>query len=282
MEVDGEEFKYLEGGQGETIVFIHGLLGSKTQWRSIMQAYTGKYRVIAFDIPGLCQHNGFNRKKHSLGNLSGWLEQVISQLRVDRVHLVCHSMGCALGAHFAATHPHRVNSLAFLAFPNLFGDRGETYRVMIREFNRAITDNDMEVVANYYRNSYAKPPTVPGIVMRYNLREIRKQGPRLMTCFREVFDSSLLLLVMLKQIEAPCLIINGDQDYICELTDKHFWEASVAFHRFVILPECGHMIPLEKPDDVIYEHTRFLERMNQFRPPNRPVQSKSGNSTLVD
>jgi len=274
MEVDGEDVRYLDGGQGETIIFIHGLLGSKTQWRSMMQAYTRRYRVVALDLPGLGHHHAFASKRHSLNNLSTWLDKIITRLRVERVHLVCHSMGCSLGAYYAATYPERVASTCFLAFPNIFGDRGETFRVMVREFHRAIESDNLDAVVNYYRKSYANSPNVPNIVMRYHLREIRKQRERILKSFREVFDSSVVLMVLLRQIQIPCLIINGDQDYICELTDSSFWEMNVGEHTFVTLRNCGHMVPLEKPDEVIFEHRMFLKHLQKIKP--KPCRAQPG------
>jgi len=74
LPVNDQEWRYLEGGEGETIVFLHGLAGSKVVWRSFMQSYVGRYRVIAVDIPGLCMEQRLNNRKHTFRELANWLE----------------------------------------------------------------------------------------------------------------------------------------------------------------------------------------------------------------
>ena len=263
VEIEGEEFRYLEGGEGETIVFLHGILGSKTQWRSLMQSYTQDYRVLAIDIPGLCLHQTFAQKKHTLRQLSIWLEKVLDRLRTDRVHLVCHSMGCALGSYFAATRPDKVQSLTMMAFPDVFSNRGDTLRELMAEINQMMTGTDVEPLADYYRRGFAKPPNIPNIVLRYNLREVCKYRERVLRAIDEFAESSPLLMAQMRRLRLPCLVINGDQDNICPIFEEEFWQMTVPNLEYVVLSECGHIIQLEKPDEVIYEHRRFLERLGK-------------------
>jgi len=108
VEVDKQEWKYLEGGKGETIVFLHGGVGSKTQWRSLMQEYLPDHRVIAIDVPGLYVNQAFRFKKHSFRQYGVWLSKVLGQLRLTRVHL----MGISLGST-----PIRSNRSRYWAFP---------------------------------------------------------------------------------------------------------------------------------------------------------------------
>ena len=270
VEIEGEEFKYLEGGDGDTIIFLHGILGSKTQWRSLMQTYTQDYRVVALDIPGLCLHQAFAQKKHSLRQLSIWLESVVDRLRSDRVHLVCHSMGCALGSYFAATRPGMVSSLTLMAFPDVFSNRGETLQGLVNEINAMMTGSDVKPLADYYRRAFANPPNIPNIVLRYNLREVNRFRGRVLQAVDEFAQSSPLLMAQMRQLRMPCLVINGDQDNICPVFDETFWRMNVPDLEFVELQDCGHVIHLEKPDEVIFEHRRFLERVDKLLRPEPP------------
>ncbi|RLU01587.1 alpha/beta fold hydrolase [Ketobacter sp.] len=263
MDIEGEEFKYLEGGEGETLIFLHGILGSKTQWRSLMQAYTSHYRVVAVDIPGLCLHQTFAQKKHTLRQLSIWLDRVVDRLRCERVHLVCHSMGCALGTYFAATRPERVDSIALMSFPNLFSNRGELLMSKVEEVSDMLNGTDVEPLADYYRRAFAKPPSIPKIVLRYNLREVCKYRESMLQAMREFSESSPLLLAQIRHLKAPCLIIQGDQDGMSPVFDDEFWRVNVPHHESMKLTECGHMVLLEKPDEIIFEHRRFLERVSK-------------------
>jgi pimeloyl-ACP methyl ester carboxylesterase len=55
INVEGDQCRYLEGGRNNSdcIVFLHGLLGTKSQWRGLMKEFSTTHRVITLDIPGL-------------------------------------------------------------------------------------------------------------------------------------------------------------------------------------------------------------------------------------
>lgn len=269
MDIEGEEFKYLEGGEGDTILFLHGITGSKTQWRSLMQAYTNAYHVVALDVPGLCLHQSFAQKKHTLRQLTLWLERVVNRLRVGRVHLVCHSLGCAIGAYFAATRPEMVKSATFMAFPDVFNHQGKVLRTLLDEVDQMLVGNDIKILKEYYSRSFFSPPNIPNIVLRYNLRELNQYRQQILQAMHEFADSSPLLMAQLRKVKAPCLMINGDADNVSPLFAKPFWELNLPSHTYLELFECGHLVHLEKPDEVIYEHRRFLEREGKavYQPP---------------
>lgn len=269
IDIEGEEFKYLEGGEGETILFLHGITGSKTQWRSLMQAYTNDYHVVALDVPGLCLHQSFAQKKHTLRQLTLWLERVVNRLRVGRVHLVCHSLGCAIGAYFAATRPEMVKSATFMAFPDVFNHQGKVLRTLLDEVDQMLVGNDIKPLKEFYSRSFFSPPNIPNIVLRYNLRELNQYRQQILQAMHEFADSSPLLMAQLRKLKAPCLMINGDVDNVSPLFGKSFWELNLPSHTYLELFECGHLVHLEKPDEVIYEHRRFLERVGKavYQPP---------------
>lgn len=50
--MDGRRWAYLEGGQGEVILFLHGYGMEKDGWDLFLKHWTGSHRVIAPDLPG--------------------------------------------------------------------------------------------------------------------------------------------------------------------------------------------------------------------------------------
>lgn len=248
MEIDGEEFKYLEGGKGETVLFLHGMMGSKTQWRSMMRAYSERYRVISIDVPGLCLHSGFNQKKYSLRQLALWLDQVLASMRLSRVHLVCHALGCAVGAYFSATRPSQVQSAVFISFPDIFRNKGEVFSLYLNEMNDILQSDSLLPLQNYYKRSFTSPPSIPGVVLRYNLREVKKFRQRLIGAMSDLATSSPLLMAQMRQIKASVVVINGEEDQVAPLLKQAYWQQTLPQAEYLELPECGHMLHMEKAD----------------------------------
>ncbi len=276
LDLDGEEFKYLEAGSGETVVFLHGSMGSKTQWRSLMQAYSGDYHVVALDIPGLYMHQNFSGRPHTLRQLTAWLEQVLDRLRLPRVHLVCHSLGAAVGAYFAATRPGRVSSLLLMSFPDIFARQGEPMRQLVSAINLMLETNDVDALAGYYRSAFADPPAVPRIVLRYTLREAQKKREPALQAMCEFAASSPLLMAQLPQIEVPVLVVDGECDHISPLYPESFYRRNLPQCEYHLLPQCGHMVHLERAEELMGLHRGFLLRLDRRREHSAEPQCRLG------
>ncbi|MCP4823046.1 MAG: alpha/beta fold hydrolase, partial [Shimia sp.] len=52
ISTDVGDIHYLEGGQGETVLLVHGIYARKEHWVEVARALTKDYRVIAVDLPG--------------------------------------------------------------------------------------------------------------------------------------------------------------------------------------------------------------------------------------
>jgi pimeloyl-ACP methyl ester carboxylesterase len=97
---DGLPLVYDSKGSGDTtLVFLHGWCGSRHWWKSQMDAFSGDYRVVAYDQAGHGD-SGKDRKEWTGAALAADVEAVVKGLGLKRVILVGHSMGgpIALGA----------------------------------------------------------------------------------------------------------------------------------------------------------------------------------------
>ncbi|HLQ23771.1 MAG TPA: alpha/beta fold hydrolase, partial [Gemmatimonadales bacterium] len=112
--VDGSRIRYVEGGAGPAVVFIHGFGASLYTWRRTLPAVAAAgFRAIAFDNRGF----GFSDKPaHGYANADytrlvlGFLDS----LHVSEAVLVGHSMGAAIAAAIALATPQRVRGLVLM------------------------------------------------------------------------------------------------------------------------------------------------------------------------
>ena len=90
---DGLLLVYDSKGSGDTaLVFLHGWCGSRHWWKSQMDAFSGDYRVIAYDQAGHGD-SGKDRKEWTGAALAADVGAVVKGLGLKRVILVGHSMG---------------------------------------------------------------------------------------------------------------------------------------------------------------------------------------------
>ena len=103
----------LEGGQGETLLLLHGPGESSAVWLPVLGPLTGTYRVIAADLPG---HGASAAGSPPLRreSVDTWLGELIAATCSTSPVLVGRVVGGAIAAHFAATHPDSLSHLVLV------------------------------------------------------------------------------------------------------------------------------------------------------------------------
>jgi haloalkane dehalogenase len=117
-EVRGKQMAYIEVGQGDPIVFLHGNPTSSYLWRNVIPHLESQGRCIAPDLIGM----GDSEKLDDVGPGSyrfvehrEYLDALLEQLGVqERVTLVIHDWGSALGFDWANRHREAVRGIAYM------------------------------------------------------------------------------------------------------------------------------------------------------------------------
>lgn len=115
--VQGLELHYVEQGQGEAIVLIHGLGSSTYNFRHTIPALAQAFRAVALDLPGFGLSERPQDRSLSLSTLAEIVRGLLDHLGVERAHVVGHSLGGMVGARLAAGFPQRVGKLVLVASP---------------------------------------------------------------------------------------------------------------------------------------------------------------------
>jgi pimeloyl-ACP methyl ester carboxylesterase len=110
----GQQLSYVDEGNGNAVVFIHGLLGSHRTWAHLIGKLATSNRVIAPDLFG----HGTSAKPlgdYSLSAHAATVRDLLNQLGVGRVTLVGHSLGGGIAMQFSYLFPERVERLVLVS-----------------------------------------------------------------------------------------------------------------------------------------------------------------------
>ncbi len=97
-------------GEGETIFFLHGIGGNRTNWHDNMRDLAPRFRVMAWDARGYGNSDDYDGPL-SFDHFVDDLLRVFYHFGIGRLHLVGLSMGAAIAAYFHSKHPERLMTL---------------------------------------------------------------------------------------------------------------------------------------------------------------------------
>lgn len=230
--VHGKRMAYIEQGEGDPIVFLHGNPTSSYLWRNVMPHLAGKGRLIAPDLIGMGDSEKLDNSgpdSYSYVEHRKYLFALLEELGVNKnVTLVIHDWGSGLGFHWAHTHESAVKGIAFMEgivapvaswthFPEgvrpLFqGLRSPAGEQMVLEQNifveGILPQAIMRTLSEAEMNEYRRPYLVPGEDRRPTLtwpRQIPIEGEP-----ADVAEIVGAYSQWLTKTQLPKLFINAD------------------------------------------------------------------------
>jgi 3-oxoadipate enol-lactonase len=109
----------IEGGGPATVVFLHGVGGDRQSWTPQLEAFSPRFRAVAWDCPGYGASAPL--EPMTFPGLAASLLALLDDLAVERAHIVGQSFGGMIAQEFAATYPARVKSLVLTGTSPAFG-----------------------------------------------------------------------------------------------------------------------------------------------------------------
>ena len=107
LRVDGHRYHYLDEGQGETLLLVHGNPTWSFYWRGIVEQLRGRYRLIVPDHLGCGLSDKPQHYPYRLANHVANLRTLVETLDLRQVTLLAHDWGGAIGLGAAVDMPER-------------------------------------------------------------------------------------------------------------------------------------------------------------------------------
>ncbi|GGM20869.1 haloalkane dehalogenase [Deinococcus aerophilus] len=108
------ELAFVDVGSGDPIVFLHGNPTSSYLWRNVIPEVEALGRCLAPDLVGMGASGQAPAGRYRIADHARYLDAWFDALGLQRVTLVLHDWGGALGFHWAARHPERVARIAYM------------------------------------------------------------------------------------------------------------------------------------------------------------------------
>jgi 3-oxoadipate enol-lactonase len=251
--VNGSRIYYEECGAGINLVLLHdGLLHSIT-WDDVWKPLCSKYHVIRYDRRGYGRSEAARNRFVPEEDLAALMRLV----GMDRAILVGNSSGAGLALDFALAHPAMTEGL-FLIGPVVHGMASSAY--FLERGNRAnapLGNDDIKAVAeNWSRDNYLIAGLNPAA--RKKLFDALAHNPQnFKTGGQFEIRPSPPTVLRLNRIMAPTVVVVGESDIADVTAYAGAIEAALPVAYFEVWKNCGHLIQLERPADLVARFHRF-------------------------
>lgn len=243
-------FIHSKDGAGQIpIVFIHGAGGTHLNWPPEIRRLPG-FQIYAIDLPGHGKSPG--KGENSILAYCERVTACMDEIGLKKVILTGHSMGGAIAMMMALEYPMRVHSLILL---------GTGARLRVHP----------DILAS--NASQDKFPSVVEMVIDWGFspqassRLVELASQRMMKISPEVLHADFKacdgfdVSMRLDEIACPTLVICGEHDRLTPLRYAQFLADQIRGAKLEIIPGSGHMVMLEKPQEVQTIMLRFLQQL---------------------
>ena len=245
---DENGFSYIDEGEGEVLLLLHGLMGALSNWERVIEEFSKEYRVIIpmlpiYDLPLLTT---------GVKSLAKYVHKFITYKKLDDICLLGNSLGGHVALVYCLAHPEHVKSLVLTGssglYENSFGGtfpRRESYD-FVKE----------KVEYTFYDPKTATKELVDEVFQTVN---DRNRVIRILAMAKSAIRHNMSK--DLHKITIPVSLIWGKNDKITPP------EVAEEFHN--LLPDselhwidhCGHAPMMERPEEFNQLLKGFLEKI---------------------
>lgn len=230
---DGK-FEYLEVGEGETLMLLHGLFGALSNFSDLIEKFRTTHKVVVpllplFDLDIL--HT-------SVTGLAKHVTQFIEHKGFDKVNLLGNSLGGHVALVYVLKHPEKVKSLILTGSSGLFENAmGDTYPKR----------GDYEYIKNktaltFYDPAMATPELVDEV---FEITRNRLKVIKIIALAKSAIRNNLG--EELNQIKVPTCLIWGKNDTVTPPFVAEEFKKLIPQSELHFIDKCGHAPMMEVP-----------------------------------
>jgi pimeloyl-ACP methyl ester carboxylesterase len=244
-------FSYVDEGEGEILLLLHGLFGALSNWESVVATFSPHYRVI---IP-LMPIYEMEIREASVEGLAQFIESFVKLKNLKDLTLLGNSLGGHVGLVYTLDHPENVKRLVLTGSSGLFENgMGGSYPKR----------GSYEYIRERVAYTFYDPATATDELIN-EVFEITSSIPK---CMRIVAIAKSAqrhnMAESIHRIDIPVLLIWGLNDTITPPAVAHEFQRLLPRADLYFIDKCCHAPMMEKSDRFNKILLRWLESVRQY------------------
>ena len=228
------EYRYIDEGQGETLLLLHGLFGALSNWAGVINHFKSNYRVI---IPLMPIHE-MPIKEAGCEGLTEFIEGFIAFKGLDQFSLIGNSLGGHVALIYTLRHPEKIQRLILTGSSGLFeNSMGGSYPKR----------GNYEYIKERVEYTFYDPKTASKALVD-EVFEITNSIPKVMRIIAIAKSAQRNNMAKdIVRIKAPTLLIWGLNDTITPPEVGHEFNQLIPGSTLRFIDKCCHAPMMERP-----------------------------------
>ena len=246
---DGK-FKYVEEGNGEILILLHGLFGALSNFGDLIEYFRRQYKVVVPMLPLL----ELDLLHTSVGGIEKFVHKFIEHKSYTNIHLLGNSLGGHVALLYILKHPENIKSLILTGSSGLFeSGMGDTYpKRGDYEYIRAKTE------LTFYDPKVATKELVDEV---FEITTNRLKVIKIIALAKSAIRNNLG--EELNEIKQPTLLVWGNNDTITPPFVGREFNRLIPNSELHFIDKCGHAPMMEVPDEFNKILHQFLTKLNE-------------------
>ena len=233
-------------GEGELLVFLHGIGGNKRNWHQNLPAFAKYWHAVAWDARGYGESDDYDGPL-DFKMYADDLVRVLDYFKADKVHIVGLSMGGRIAMDFASRHGNRLHTLTLCdTHPGFVHFSEEKKREFIRLRKEPLVNGGEP-------KDIAVPVAKTLVGPKASKEAFDALVDSMSRLHKESYIKSIEATVMsdnvsaLGKIDVPTHIMVGGADPLTTPEMARDLTAKIKGATLTIIPDAGHLINIEEP-----------------------------------
>ncbi|MEO6069858.1 MAG: alpha/beta hydrolase [Chitinophagaceae bacterium] len=245
-----DKFKYIEEGEGEPLVLLHGLFGALSNFKDLIEYFRNDYKVIVPLLP-LFELDILHT---SVGGLAKFVHRFLEMKGYSNVHLLGNSLGGHVALVYLLKHPERTRSLILTGSSGLFENgMGDTYPKR----------GDYEYIKKKTEITFYDPKTATKELVDevFEITRNRIKVIKIIALAKSAIRNNLG--DELNAIQQPTLLIWGHDDTITPPFVAREFHRLIKNSELHFVDKCGHAPMMEQPEEFNVILHKFLKKQSE-------------------
>lgn len=243
------KFRYIEVGNGEPIVLLHGLFGALSNFQDLIEYFRKNYTVVVPMLP-LFELDLLNT---SVGGLQKFVHRFLEFKDLKNIHLLGNSLGGHVALVYILKHPERVKSLILTGSSGLFENgMGDSYPKR----------GDKEYIRKKTQLTFYDPAMATDELVNecFEITNNRIKVIKIIALAKSAIRNNLG--EELNQIKQPTCLIWGNNDTITPPFVAKEFNKLIPNSELHFIDKCGHAPMMEVPAEFNKILEEFISKLS--------------------